>query len=413
MSIQGIITLGIFLLTIILLIWKPVHPIVVGASIPILLSIFKVLPASQAFQDFGNTTVVFFMSLLVVGAAIFKTGLADFIGEKLVNALGKGERSIIVGSSFVVTALSAFLNDTGTTGCMLPIVASMAKKSQVPLSKVVMTLAFFSCIGGTITLAGTTPNIVASGLLEKAGYGAFSFFEFTKLGLPIAIVSLLYVYLFGYKQMPYREITDYKIPENTEKSTLKMITVAVIFVMILVCMATELLPMHVAAAVGALLVVLTGCINYKEAVNSFSVSTLFLIAGIFPLSSAMIKTGAAKYIVDILAVYLNGMSPFLAYSMIALVTIILTNFLMNTSLTAILVPIGILIAEATQLDPRGVTAVIAIAASAGFCTPFGNGVNIIVWEVGGYELKDYFKGGFGLSIIFWIMLSALGYYFYG
>jgi sodium-dependent dicarboxylate transporter 2/3/5 len=413
MAIQGIMTLGIFVLTIILLVWKPVHPIVVGASIPILLSVLKILPANQAFQDFGNTTVVFFMSLLVVGAAIFKTGLADFIGEKLVNIIGKGERQIIVGSSFVVTALSAFLNDTGTTGCMLPIVASMAKKSKVALSKVVMTLAFFSCIGGTITLAGTTPNIVASGLLEKAGYQAFGFFEFAKLGLPIAIVCLLYVFLYGYKLMPYREITDYKIPESSGRSTLKMILVSLIFVMILVCMATNLLPMHVAAALGALLVVLTGCINYKEAVNSFSVSTLFLIAGIFPLSTAMIKTGAAAYIVKFLAIYLNGMSPLLAYSMIALVTIVLTNFLMNTSLTAILVPIGILIAEATNMDPRGVTAVIAIAASAGFCTPFGNGVNIIVWEVGGYDLKDYLKGGLGLSIIFWIMLSGLGYYFYG
>lgn len=73
MSTQAIITLVVFVAVIVLLIWKPIHPIVIGACIPTVLALTGVLDASTAFSDFANTTVIFFMSLLVVGGAIFKT----------------------------------------------------------------------------------------------------------------------------------------------------------------------------------------------------------------------------------------------------------------------------------------------------------------------------------------------------
>lgn len=96
MSTQAIITLVVFVAVIVLLIWKPIHPIVIGACIPTVLALTGVLDASTAFSDFANTTVIFFMSLLVVGGAIFKTGLADFIGEKIIGLIGKNEKGVIL-----------------------------------------------------------------------------------------------------------------------------------------------------------------------------------------------------------------------------------------------------------------------------------------------------------------------------
>lgn len=154
MTTQGILAIIVFVAAIILLIWKPIHPIVIGAAIPISLALLGILDAKTAFADFANTTVIFFMSLLVIGAAIFKTGLADLIGEKLIGMFGKGERSIMMVSGVVAAGLSGFLNDTGTTGCLIPIVSSMAKKAKINVSKVMMSLAFFASLGGTLTLIG-------------------------------------------------------------------------------------------------------------------------------------------------------------------------------------------------------------------------------------------------------------------
>lgn len=412
MTIQAILTIIIFICVIILLIWKPVHPIVIGAAIPIALSVLKITDPSKAFADFANTTVIFFMSLLVIGAAIFKTGLADFIGEKMISLTGTSEKGINLGSGIVAAVLSAFLNDTGTTGCLIPIVGSMGRKAGIKLSKVYLALAFFSSVGGTITLIGTTPHIVANGLLEDSGYAGFGFFEFAKIGIPIAVAGLIYMYFFGIKLLPEKEAEEEMLPALANRNVVKMVIVAAVFLFVIVCMATGLLPMHVAAAVGALLVVLTGCITVEEAIKSFSVSTLFLVAGIFPLSSAMVNTGAADYLVHLMSAGIGSFSPFVTLALITGFTIITTQFLMNTSLTAILVPIGIMIAQSAGLNPRGVVMAIAIASSAAFCTPFGTGPNLLVWETGGYDFKDYVKVGLPFAVIFWVISSVLVYIFY-
>lgn len=406
MSTQAILAMVVFIAAIVLLIWKPVHPIVIGAGIPITLAVLGILDAKKAFADFANTTVIFFMSLLVIGAAIFKTGLADLIGEKIIGLIGKKEKGIMLGSGLVAAGLSAFLNDTDTTGCLIPIVSSLSKKANVPLSKVLMSLAFFASLGGTITLIGTTPHIVANGLLVDAGFKEFGFFEFAKIGLPITIIGLIYMYFIGMKLLPVKEIADDNMPELAEKNPKKMAIVAIVFAFIIYCMASGLLPMHLAAAVGALLVVLTKCITVDEALKSFSMTTLFLVAGIFPLSTALIQSGAAEYIINGLSPFLSNLSPIIIYAAITGITIVLTQFLMNTSLTAILVPMGILVAQSANMDPRGIVMAIAMAASAAFCTPFGTGPNLLVWEAGGYDFKDFVKVGLPMALLFWIVTTV-------
>ena len=213
--------------------------------------------------------------------------------------------------------------------------------------------------------------------------------------------------------MPVKDITEDNLPELAERDPKKMVIVAAVFIFIIYCMASGLFPMHLAAALGAILVVLTKCITVEEAVESFSVPTLFLVAGIFPLSTALIETGAADYIVDNLSVYLTNLSPTLLYAAISGITILLTQFLMNTSLTAILVPMAILVAESANMDPRGAVMAVAMAASAALCTPFGTGPNLLVWEVGGYDFQDYMKVGLPLAIIFWMITTIACVIIYG
>lgn len=413
MTTNGIITIVIFLLTIVLLISKKLHPILIGACIPTALALFKILDPKTAFSDFANTTIVFFMSLLVVGGAIFNTGLADFLGEKIINAIGRSERGVVLGTSFVAVLLSSFLNDTGTTGCLMPIAGAMGKKSGVKLSKIYMSLAFAASMGGTVTLIGGGQHIVAQGFLEDAGIQGFSFFEYTPIGLPIAIAGLLYIYFYGVKVLPSNDVhnnaEDIKL---AEKNPVKMAIVAVIFTFIVVCMATKIIPMHLAAALGAILVVLTGCISTEDAVKQFSVSTLFLVAGIFPLSKALSETGAAEYLISQMSDSLSNMSPLLFVAFMLGISIIGTQFMMGTSLTAILCPIAILVAQSTNLDPRALVMCVAIGTSGAFCTPFGTGPNLLVWETGGYEFKDYFKVGFPFTIIFFLIGTGMIYFQY-
>ena len=412
MSAQAIMTLVLFLAVIVLLIWQPVSPIVIGAGIPVILSVFNVVEPSKAFSQFSNTTVIFFMSLLVVGGAIFKTGLADFIGEKVINLLGTNEKGVIAGTALIVTALSAFLNDTGTTGCLIPIASAVGKKSKVSLSKIYIVLAFFASLGGMITLIGGGGHLVVQGFLEESAYEGFTFFEFVRIGLPIALISFIWLMFFGIKDLAVREVDESNIPDTAERKPAKMVFVALIFLFIVYCMATKLLAMHVAAALGAFLVVITGCISAEDAVKSFSVNTFFLVAGIFTLSSAMSSTGAAQYLVDSMSGYMSNMHPIVVVALVTLISVVGTNFMMGTSLCAILTPMSIMIGEACGISPHALAMCVAIGTSAAFCTPFGTGPNLLVYEIGGLKFKDYTKAGLPYAIFTFVICTAAVYFFY-
>lgn len=412
MSTSAIITTILFVAVIVLLIWQPVHPVVIGAFIPSILAALGIIDAKTAYAQFANTTVVFFVALGVVGQAFFKTGLADLLGEKIIGFIGKGEKGIILGSGLVAGGLSAFMNDTGSTACLMPIVSSMGQKAGVSKSKLLMSLAFFASLGGTITLIGTTPHIVVNGLLADMSLREFEFFEYAKIGIPLMVAGMIYMLTIGTKLLPENDVEGVKEMARAEKDKAGMIKVGIIFIAIVVCMASDIIPMHVAGVLGAILVILTGCLDIKEAIDSFSVTTIFLVGGIFPLSMALVDTGAAEYFVNILSPLLNGLSPVVLIGAIGLIQMIITQFLLNSSATVLMLPIGIMLCQASGINPLAGAMMVSVCASGVFTTPFGTGPNLLVWEAGGYSFKDYFKCGFPLFVIFLIVTTALVSVFY-
>lgn len=199
MSVQATITCVIFVITILLLVFKPIPIIITGAIIPTALALFGIIKADTAFADFTNSTSIFMICFCIIGSAFFKTGLADFLGTKIIGVLGKNEKGLLAGTGIVAGGLSAFLNDTGSTACMMPIVSSMAEKAGVKRSRLLLALSYFASLGGCITLAGTTPHIVANGILKDNGLPEFAFFEYAKIGVPLLIVGILYMMFIGVK----------------------------------------------------------------------------------------------------------------------------------------------------------------------------------------------------------------------
>lgn len=326
MTTQAIITCVILVITMVLLISQKVPLVILGAAIPAALAATGVINAGSAYTEFGNTTIVFFMGLVVVGEAFFKTGLADFIGGKIIGLLGKTEKGLLLGTGLVAGGLSAFLNDTGSTACLMPIVSSMASKAGVKKSKLLMALAFFASLGGTITLVGTTPHIVANGILKDMGLREFGFFEYTKIGLPLLVCGILYMCFCGTKLLPDRDIEIKSGDRTAEYDTKKMVLVAVIFIGVLVAMATSIVPMHIAGVIGAILVVVTGCISLDEAIKAFPTSTIFIVGGIFPLSKALVSSGAAEYLVNAISPVLSNLPPIVLLGAITFLMLLTTQF---------------------------------------------------------------------------------------
>ena len=372
------------------------------------------IPAKQVFSGLSNSTVVLFAGMFVVGAAMFYTGLAQKIGETVVRFTGTGENSLMVGVMLVGAGLSSVLSNTGTAACLLPVVLGVCAAAKIPASTELMPLAFACGLGGIITLVGTPPNIIASGALEQAGYRAFGFFEFAKIGIPLTIASLIYMMFIGKHLLPKRTISeDTEVEqeiEANETSTNKMIVSGVILLAVVLTMALGIkgVTLEMAAITGAIVSVLTGCLTEKQAYASIDWVTIFLFAGMMPVSSAMSKTGAGKVIAEWAVGLMGGTpSPMIVTAVLFILSCGLTQFMSNTASAALLCPIGIAISKQLGADPAAVLMAIAVAASCAFATPVGTPPNTLVLGPGKFTFMDYVKCGTGLVIVCFVISLIL------
>ena len=372
------------------------------------------IPAKQVFSGLSNSTVVLFAGMFIVGAAMFYTGLAQTIGETVVKVTGTGENSLMFGIMLVGAVLSSVLSNTGTAACLLPVVLGVCSAAKIPASRELMPLAFACGIGGIITLVGTPPNIIAAGALAQAGYEPFGFFEFAKIGIPLTIGAMAYMMLLGKHLIPKRELnSDQDIEqeiEANETSSTKMVVSGVILLVVVLVMALGIkgITLEMAAITGALVCVLTGCLTEKQAYASIDWVTIFLFAGMMPVSKAMDKTGAGKLIANWAVSLMGGSpSPMVVTIVLFILSCGLTQFMSNTASAALLCPIGIAIAKQLGASPHAVLMAIAVAASCAFATPVGTPPNTLVLGPGGYKFMDYVKAGTGLVIVSFVISIVL------
>ncbi|MDH3254480.1 MAG: SLC13 family permease [Acidobacteriota bacterium] len=163
------------------------------------------LTPAEAFTGFSSPAVITMLSVFIVGAALLETGVADMIGGRIHKIVGSSEVRLIVVLMLVAGALSAFMNNIAATAVMMPAVASIAQRAKLAPSRLFMPLAFGAILGGTTTLVGTPPNILAAQMLAERGLEPFSLFDFTPIGLALLGVGTLFMATIGRKLLPVRE----------------------------------------------------------------------------------------------------------------------------------------------------------------------------------------------------------------
>ena len=365
------------------------------------------IPVKQVFSGLSNSTVVLFAGMFVVGASMFYTGLAQKIGGVVVSMVGTGENSLMFGLMTVGTVLSAFLSNTGTAACLLPVALGICASAKIPASRQLMPLAFACGWGGIITMVGTPPNIIANGALQAAGINdSFGFFEYAWIGVPVSIAGMLYMMFVGKYLLPKQELDadqeiEQEVEANEASSTKQMISAVILIAVVLVmAVGVKGVTLEMAAIIGAIICVLTGCLTEKQAYASIDWVTIFLFAGMMPVSKAMDVTGAGKLIAEWTVGLMGGApSPLVVTAILFLLSCGLTQFMSNTASAALLCPIGIAISQKLGADPKAVLMAIAVAASCAFASPVGTPPNTLVLGPGGYKFMDYVKAGTGLVIV--------------
>ncbi len=407
------ITLVLLVFAAIMFMWEKIPLALTSMIVCISLNITGVLDAKTTFSGFINTNVILFVAMFIVGGALFETGMANEIGG-IVTKFAKTEKQLIISIMVVVGILSGVLSNTGTAAVLIPVVVGISSKSGYSRSKLLMPLVFAAALGGNLSLIGAPGNMIAQTALSNLNL-SFGFFEYAKIGFPMLIVAIIFYATIGDKFLPTHTISqEVNFSKQKDYSLIpkwKKVTSLVVLVLTILAMIFEKkigINLHISACIGAIILVLTGIITEKEAYKAIDMQTIFLFGGTLALATALDKTGAGIVIANtIMNLVGTNTSPIIILIMLLLISCILTNFMSNTATTALLVPIGVSIANEIGADPRAVLMAIVIGGSCAYATPIGMPANTMVLAPGGYKFKDYMKAGLPLIIISIIMSTIL------
>ena len=204
-----ILTLSVLTLALIAFIfeWLPVD--ITALVITIVLMLLGLVTPEEGISGFGNTATITVMAMFILSAGVTRTGAIQVVRDLLMKWGGKTISQKIFLMGVIVGPISAFINNTAVVAIFIPIVEEWSEKQGVSVSKLLMPLSFASILGGTLTLIGTSTNILASGLSDAGGYGEFSVFQFTGLGAIILVVGLAYLSFFTPRLVPNRKKAEH------------------------------------------------------------------------------------------------------------------------------------------------------------------------------------------------------------
>lgn len=177
----------------------------------------------------------------------------------------------------------------------------------------------------------------------------------------------------------------------------------IVMALVVLSAAINLVPIAIAALVGALAVIFAGCIHADEVYDTTDWSVIVLMAGLLPLGLAMSSSGAAQFIVDNTIGLVQDLGPHVVLAVLYLMALLLGEMMSNSASAVLLTPIGISTAHLMGTDATPFLIAITFSASTSFLTPVGYQTNTMVYNAGGYQFTDFIKVGLPLNLIFWVL----------
>lgn len=203
-----LITIAITLGAIVLFVIDRLPIEVVGLIVMVALMLTGVVTPAEGVSGFASEALVTVAAMFVLSAAMVRTGGVDTLGRWISRLAGKSDFRLLVVALVIVVPLSAFVNNTPVVVVMVPVLLGLARERGVPASRLFMPMSFASQMGGTLTLIGTSTNLVIAGLVLELGLPRIGLFDITPPALFLTALGLLYLLTVGRRLVPDRDVED-------------------------------------------------------------------------------------------------------------------------------------------------------------------------------------------------------------
>ena len=205
MTLSILLLLIIIVVALVLFSFEWLSPDITALGVLLALILFGLVPIEQAFAGFGSDTFMLLLGLLILTAALIQTGVVDFVGRRLLQLTNSQPKRLLLVMMLVVGIMSSLISNTAAAAFFLPVILGLSQRAKINASRLLMPMAFAAILSSSVTLVGTSTNLVVSGLIEQAGLPAIGLLELTPVGIPILIAGVLYMLLVGQKMIPVRE----------------------------------------------------------------------------------------------------------------------------------------------------------------------------------------------------------------
>lgn len=204
MTQEQLLILAILAATVGMFLWGRWRHDMVAAGALLACVLAGLVAPGEAFSGFGHPAVITVACVLVLSRGLQISGAVDVLAARLLPAKA-GMVASLAALVALGALLSGFMNNVGAMALLMPVAMQLAARLSLPPGRVLMPLAFGTILGGMTTMIGTPPNLIVSGFRAQQGTGGFAMFDFTPIGLAVALGGILFIVLLGWRFVPARE----------------------------------------------------------------------------------------------------------------------------------------------------------------------------------------------------------------
>ncbi|MGE4589308.1 MAG: SLC13 family permease [Acidaminococcaceae bacterium] len=402
-------------------------PLAVTAMISALaMALFGIIQYKDVSAGFASTVTMMVAGMLICGNALFETGAAKVLGAKLLKSkIAQNERAFLMLLVGLSAFLSAFFSNSATVALFIPVISAVAMRSKGTINEksLIMAVGMGAAMGGCGTLVGSTAQLIGQGILLKtAGATPMGFFDLAYVVGPMCIILMLYFgtigysiqkKVFDYSEAPTADLGADEVEEDV-KITWQMVLSTSVMILCVLGFIFKIWNVGIIALVGATILLASGCIDFKKSMRDLDWNTLIILSAAQGFAKGLDVSGGGRIIANKILELAGGPAASAVVLLVVgiVLSTVLTNFMSNTALVAMLAPIFIPLAFALHVSPTTYVLGVIIGSSTALATPIGTPA-LTQTLVAGYRWMDYVKVGLPITIILTIVACILTPMMYG
>lgn len=380
---------------------------------------------AASFSGFSNQAVYFVMMSFGLAGILTETTICKRILRVLLLRLGKNERGMILAIMICAALTSAFISDVPTCamymvfGDLLLKTYGSEEKKRISGKSVMMCISFACMIGGIATPVGSTVNILALGVLENTTGETISFLRWMSICAPVVILLIPFTWLLVTKLFPPAELTEEEKKRflqsfsRDEGLTGRELRTAVIFILMLILWVasswiSQISTMHVMfLGVVVMMLPVVGVTTAEKVMKYVKFEILFLVATMITLCGVLMANGFGDWMMSAVPGLNMGAPVFILLSVLAIYVLVILVPI-APSLTTVVTPIMILLAQQLGISPASMIPVCSIAIGCGYLLPMDS-VFLITYGKGHYSIGEFMRSALGIMAAAAVLAPTLVY----